>query len=870
MRVIKPNYVTPLPAPYDDGRRLHCVVTAIFHATFAGELCEERLLWPYVNEDVEGMVLDEAMPKAEAEWLVHGSCWARGPDVRQSFVKARLGDQEKTLAVFGKRTFKLGVASDPEPFESVPIRWSNAFGGEGFAENPTGKGYRGGELPQVELLSHLMRAPSDRPPVAGFGRVDVTLPQRLKKLGTYDGRWLKTRYPGMAEDIDMTYFQLAQADQRRQEFFRGDETFSLVNLHPEQAQLDGKLPGVVARFFVKRAGEEMVDVPMHIDTVHLFPGRERQVIVCRGGTLTRSDTLDDIEEIGVGLEWLGRPKPREHYAAIFAARRSKKGGALAALDDSGLLPEQPPKKKERLVPPGEGLFQRQMERRLEHQHAELKAQLVDNGLDLKYLLPLPKLDMSADPDDLPPFPDEPPTVEGVKAEVAAKRAEMVAQARREIDEATADLPEEDAAKMCARLEAAIAETEKEPVGPPTLTRDRFRAQLEEQIPVLEEAGVDTAAIQSQLDDEATDRRMRELDAMVCETYRTTVQHQGVPPSLDAEANVVARAAAQIRFDAAEPFERLDLTGADLSGMDLHGANLRGAWLEATNLTGVKLDEANLERAVLARAKLAGADLRQCKLAGANLSGADLTGADLRGCDLTGCFLVRADLTDTRLDGATLLDVDLEGAKLVRTDLSRTTVKNTLLMGLAFDGAKLVETRWEKATLHQCSFKDVDARRASWSLVLLVDASFERVRLDDAKLFKLQVCKIDTVPRLVACSFVGATLELCLFRGVVLEGCDFSHSIFDKSDFSKAKADGSIFTDAHGVGARFVGASVRDCRFDRADLMSAFFGSAMMDRASFTDANLCRADFGRSGGEAVDMSGANVKRVRTVPKREETS
>ena len=37
-----------------------------------------------------------------------------------------------------------------------------------------------------------MRAPSDRPPVAGFGRVDVTLPQRLKKLGTYDGKWLRT------------------------------------------------------------------------------------------------------------------------------------------------------------------------------------------------------------------------------------------------------------------------------------------------------------------------------------------------------------------------------------------------------------------------------------------------------------------------------------------------------------------------------------------------------------------------------------------------------------------------------------------------------------------------------------------------------
>jgi hypothetical protein len=42
----------------------------------------------------------------------------------------------------------------------------------------------------------------------------------------------------------------------------------------------------------------------------------------------------------------------------------------------------------------------------------------------------------------------------------------------------------------------------------------------------------------------------------------------------------------------------------------------------------------------------------------------------------------------------------------------------------------------------------------------------------------------------------------------------------------------------------------------------------MDHASFESANLFRADFARSQGEAVNMSGAYVKWVRTVPKREE--
>jgi uncharacterized protein YjbI with pentapeptide repeats len=163
---------------------------------------------------------------------------------------------------------------------------------------------------------------------------------------------------------------------------------------------------------------------------------------------------------------------------------------------------------------------------------------------------------------------------------------------------------------------------------------------------------------------------------------------------------------------------------------------------------------------------------------------------------------------------------------------------------------------------------VDARRVKLNLVLFVDSIIEKTSFVDARLVKLQACKIDAVPRFKDCSFVGARIELGLFRGVELEGCDFSHSDFEKSDFSKATADGTNFQDARGMGARFVGASVRDCKFDRADLMESLFGSALLDRASFADANLYRADFGRSGGDAVDMRGANVKRVRTVPKREE--
>ena len=73
--------LTAIVTPFDDGRRLHCVVTALVHVSFSGELLKDQELWFYATEETEGMVVDEGGPKPRGEWLVHGSCYARKPGV---------------------------------------------------------------------------------------------------------------------------------------------------------------------------------------------------------------------------------------------------------------------------------------------------------------------------------------------------------------------------------------------------------------------------------------------------------------------------------------------------------------------------------------------------------------------------------------------------------------------------------------------------------------------------------------------------------------------------------------------------------------------------------------------------------------------
>ena len=465
---------------------------------------------------------------------------------------------------FGPRAWGHGGPTNPEPFDVVPIRFTNAFGGPGFAENPVGTGHGGATPPPlVEVRSPLVTSPRDRPPVAGLGRLDPTSPQRTRHMGTHDARWLATRYPGMAEDFDVSYFLLALPDQSREERFDGTEAFSMVNMHPEREEVGGKLPGIVARAFVKKKGEQaMVDVRMTIDTLHFYPHRERAVVVCRGTTRTASDTLADIEEVGFGVEWIDRPKTYEHYMEAFAVKRNRRAG-MKRLDDTPLIPEGNPPEgpKERLQAPGEGLRQRQMERNAEHHVAEMRKVLVEHELDASALDKIPtRFDMSVDPDDIRPFDGPPPTMDGIKAQIAEKTEAKLAELR-----GTLATVEGDAGDMALeQLEKTAATALRGPVGPQTLSRAGTRKPLEDAVSLLIAHEQDASALQAQLDDPRLDKRLGELEAFVRDSYRTMVQHQRAAPALEPGASAALRETVTRMVRSGEPFAYVDLTGADSS------------------------------------------------------------------------------------------------------------------------------------------------------------------------------------------------------------------------------------------------------------------------------------------------------------------
>ncbi|HRI68611.1 MAG TPA: DUF2169 domain-containing protein, partial [Polyangium sp.] len=146
MKVIKPLKLGLLHRVFENDQRCYFVVTIFlyFDVDEPKKLMGEVGMWKLVSDELgpEGGILDEGNSKTSGEVLVTGRCYAPGGKPTQvSFVRVKMANVDKRLAVLGDRRYKLGVPTVPEPFTEMPVDWAHAFGGEGYDKNPHGKGF---------------------------------------------------------------------------------------------------------------------------------------------------------------------------------------------------------------------------------------------------------------------------------------------------------------------------------------------------------------------------------------------------------------------------------------------------------------------------------------------------------------------------------------------------------------------------------------------------------------------------------------------------------------------------------------------------------------------------------------------------------
>jgi hypothetical protein len=200
---------------------------------------------------------DYAPFKPRCDVLLHGSAYApRGQPVKRVNVSLRVGSLAKSFDVVGKRTWQTNIigalATEPEPFDAMPISYANAFGGidrsfkdkskyryylpniagVGFHVNTDIEAIQGKPLPNTEEPGHPVTSPHGKNRPMAFGPIGRGWPMRARFAGTYDQNWIDNVFPFLPADFDERYFQSAPEDQQI-DFLRGGEQVELHNLTPE-------------------------------------------------------------------------------------------------------------------------------------------------------------------------------------------------------------------------------------------------------------------------------------------------------------------------------------------------------------------------------------------------------------------------------------------------------------------------------------------------------------------------------------------------------------------------------------------------------------------------------------------------------------
>ncbi len=868
MKVVKPLKLGVLHRTFEHRRRFYFVPSVMVHFSLEHPsiALQDARIWPALVEDLgKEVVFDEGMPKATGEVLLTARAYPPGGEASACAVRLALGGIDKRLYVFGDRSWRRGIPTEPAPFRELALTWSNAFGGAGFEANPLGKGVgrieREGEevhlLPNVEDPDHLVIAPADRPRPVGFAALDPMRPERRSRAGTYDSRWLAESFPGFADDIDWRTFNVAPEDQWLPDFFAGDERFVLENVHPTKPRIESRVTELVARAFVASkeafvagaATDALREIPLRLDTLHLVPHRLRATAIFRGVVEVREDDASDLGVLLIGSDRRGALRSLDHYRAALARRLDRRHGHLHALREADLMPP-----RDAAIPPVDGealddaqaelaterLAEANLERRVSGELERLRSELEQRGVDpathdVPEALP-PPLAVPADPDALA----------DLVLEQEAKAVDAETDGARRRDAALAD-----ARQACERagvdFDALVAEQAAQQGGPPAFRAEAELQKLRDIVELGRNAGVPMLDAEAKLADPTLPERLATTESGILNAYR---RHGHLfPPArvLGGEANARMRAEVEAAVEAGVSLAGRDLTGCDLSGLSLAKADLRGAFLEAARLVGCDLRGAKLVDAVLVRADLTDATLVGCDLRGANLGDTTLVRTDLSGLDLTGVTLAKSRCVELRLDGARLAGNDCLDATFERCDFRGVHARAVQLIGseeqpIELSGSRFTDAVFEDVTFIHVRLVGCDFRRAT-----LRESLFTDVCADDADFAGADATNLRVVHRssFARASLVGARLAKANLRGISLEGARLDDANLEGAELGEANLQGASLVRVAARGASFTRANLRGATLNGANLMEGLLGNADLAAADLRGANLFRANLGRA-------------------------
>lgn len=892
MKILTPDLVDVLFRLFkpDASGRLSLGVLKVFPLASKEQDRAEPLpaVWPLVKLALGKEPLDAGLPKARGEFLVYGSAYKPAALTSQPLlVEVSVGEVSKRLAVFGDRQFDfLTGISAPKPFSSMPITRENAFGGEGFADNPLGKGFceipadpatgvsARWPLPNIETPERLFIQRGDSVAPAGFWALSPDVPARARLLGRFDQHWEKNRWPHLPLDTAPDFFQAAPLDQRLPGYWRGDEKIVLRNLHPQAERLESALPGLRARCFIHRAGGEMekdfFEVPAHAETVWLFPEHDCGLILFRALAPVSDEDGDDVAHVFIELESLsGQPLPQAHYWQLF---QEKIGLAKPAKVEPVAEAAAPPVAPLAVAPPAAPAVDvsldalakspaiAEIEKMTAEVDAQVKALMAQHGLtpaDLEKYVANPATS---------PAPMPLAEIEKSMAEVDAQMQQLMA--RHGIAPADLDRYMTPAASSSAseaeEIGRLIAEAEKqvhELIGSSGLNVPEMKAALAshpELAAAIDDflttgakgAPIDMAALMAQV------AALAPAVSTAAAAVPPAVEPTPVEP-VDAAPARLDRQGVMVCYAAGQSMAECDLSAIDLSQLDLRGADFSGALLSGTSFAGSRLGGVNLTNALLQKADFSAAELDGASLLGASADGAkfvgsrmqkidaskaDFSGGDFSGADLSGAMLAGTVFAGSRMAGLQAKACVADKASFEDCDLSGAVFGESRCNGARFNGADLQQANFAAASVEKAEFFGVNAANSSFA-----GANLGASRANASSQFP-------------EANFRGASLQMANWGGVALNRAVLSEAQLDKADLSRAQLDQASLLRASAKETRFDKASLDGADLSGINLFNGSLRLAKLGSARLQMANLYGVNFYGTAPTATCVLGSNIDKT----------
>jgi len=643
--------------------------------------------------DVEGASAvypdDMAIYKAQADVVMVGHAYPPQPGAvgtRVTFSFGRAPNAfERSINVFGDRVWQRGLATaagDPHPFESIPLVWERAFGGPELSANPVGRGYQDSALmPNLEAADTLVTTPDRKYAPACFAPVAAAWNARWSKMGSYDRRWLQTRWPYFPEDFDWSFFQAAPVEQRL-DHLRGDEPFEVRGVHPEHASIRGTLAGERARAFILKRGEEALhEVALQLDTAAFDFDAMVVDLVWRGRFEVSDRDAPEVQAVFAMRERLDEHHDAEAVWQLFVE-------TLTRSDD-----EDEEDEEEDGEPEAEELGEDEAaEAERERGIAEAEARADEH--ERRYQQALVDANLSAEALEAEP---PPPNLDELAATMRASGATPA-----EVEAVT----------------EAMAPDEPEGgelTAPPPL-RERVIGMLHD--------GASFAGFDFEESD-LSDLDFAGRDLTGASLQNATFKRASFAGAQLTEAQLGGGDFSEARFD-----------GADLSGADLTEATLtRASFAEAT-LTAAELSDASGAQTTFAGAVGEGVFFTGGDWQGASFEDVDMTSANFSGASLGGAVFRRARLDKINLRDAQGPDVSFEQARMhaIRGDgckLHRCSFRMVEAPRSVFENAELLEGDLSDANFNHASFLRASCLRADFSRTELVGSNLARAKLTGA-------------------------------------------------------------------------------------------------------------------------------------------